>query len=53
MRLASVAWQEIASRHLELLRKAGFADPKSIASFEQNIKDSTPAQNYACLVALK
>lgn len=41
------------NRHLELLRKAGFADPKSLAHLEQNLKDPTPAQNYACLVAVK
>ncbi len=41
------------SRHLELLRKSGFSDPKSLAYLEQNLKDPTPAQNYACLVAVK
>lgn len=41
------------SRHLELLRNAGFPDPKSLAYLEQNLKDPTPAQNYACLVAVK
>ena len=40
-------------RHLELLRNAGFAHPKSLAHFEPNLKDPTPAQNYACLVAAK
>jgi SAM-dependent methyltransferase len=40
-------------RHLELLRNAGFRDPKSLALFEQNLKDPTAAQNYACLVAVK
>ena len=40
-------------RHLEFLRTAGFSDPKSLAHFEQNVKDPTPAQNYACLVAVK
>jgi SAM-dependent methyltransferase len=40
-------------RHLELLRNAGFSHPKSIAHFEPNLKDPTPAQNYACLVAVK
>jgi SAM-dependent methyltransferase len=40
-------------RHLELLRDAGFADPRSLAQFEQNLKDPTAAQNYACLVAVK
>ena len=41
------------SRHLELLQSAGFPDPKSIAHLEPNLKDPTPAQNYACLVAVK
>ena len=41
------------SRHLELLRKAGFSDPKSLAYLELNLKDPTPAENYACLVAMK
>jgi SAM-dependent methyltransferase len=40
-------------RHIELLRNAGFSDPKSLAYLEQNLKDPTPAQNYACLVAVK
>jgi SAM-dependent methyltransferase len=40
-------------RHLELLRSAGFSDPKSLAHLEPNLKDPTPAQNYACLVAMK
>lgn len=40
-------------RHLELLRAAGFADPKSLALFEHNLENPTAAQNYACLVAVK
>jgi SAM-dependent methyltransferase len=40
-------------RHLELLRLAGFPDPKSLVHLEKNLKDPTPAQNYACLVAVK
>jgi len=40
-------------RHLEFLRAAGFAEPKSLALFEHNLKDPTAAQNYACLVAVK
>ena len=40
-------------RHLELLRKAGFSGPKSLAQLEQNLEDPTAAQNYACLVAVK
>jgi len=43
---------EIA-RHLELLRTAGFPEPKSLAHLEPNLRDPTPAQNYACLVAVK
>jgi SAM-dependent methyltransferase len=39
------------TRHLELLRQAGFAAPASLATFEDNIHTPTPAQNYACLVA--
>ena len=41
------------SRHLQLLRHAGFADPKSLAHLEPNLETPTPAQNYACLVAVK
>jgi cyclopropane fatty-acyl-phospholipid synthase-like methyltransferase len=41
------------SQHLDLLRKVGFRYPKSLAHFEPNLKDPTPAQNYACLVAVK
>jgi SAM-dependent methyltransferase len=40
-------------RHLELLRVAGFADPRSLAHLEPNIENPTSAQNYACLVAVK
>src|SRR5262249_21992236 len=40
-------------RDLELLRVAGFQDPKSLAHLEPNLMDPTPAQNYACLVAVK
>ena len=40
-------------RHLELLRNAGFRNPKSLAQFEQNLNDPTAAQNYACLAAVK
>jgi SAM-dependent methyltransferase len=40
-------------RHFELLRKAGFSDPKSLAHFEPNIENPTSAQNYACLVAVR
>jgi SAM-dependent methyltransferase len=40
-------------RHIELLRDAGFSTPQSVALLEHNLKDPTPAQNYACLVAVK
>ena len=39
--------------HLELLRAAGFAEPRSLAHLEANIEGPTSAQNYACLVAVK
>src|SRR4051794_4284608 len=41
------------ARHLGLLRRSGFPDPISVAHFEQEIENPTPAQNYACLVAAK
>jgi hypothetical protein len=40
-------------RHLEFLRKAGFAAPVSLAHFEPNTKDPKSSENYACLVAVK
>jgi SAM-dependent methyltransferase len=40
-------------RHLELLRHAGFQSPASLALYEHNIDSPTPAQNYACLIAVK
>ncbi|MDR1988967.1 MAG: class I SAM-dependent methyltransferase [Acidobacteriaceae bacterium] len=43
---------EIA-RHLELLRRAGFVNPVSLRHFEPELDTPTPAQNYACLVAVK
>jgi SAM-dependent methyltransferase len=39
------------SRHIELLRQAGFSNPKSLAHLEPNIENPTAAENYACLVA--
>lgn len=39
------------TRHLDLLRQAGFAAPASLATFEDNIDSPTSAQNYACLLA--
>ena len=41
------------SQHFELLRRAGFSDPKSLAHLEPNIENPTAAENYACLVALR
>jgi len=41
------------NRHLELLRRAGFAEPASLAHFEPEIENPTAAQNYACLVAVR
>ncbi len=41
------------SRHIELLRQAGFSDPKSLAHLEPNIENPTAAENYACLVAVR
>lgn len=40
-------------RHLDLLRRAGFKSPKSLALFEHNLDNPTAAQNYACLMATK
>ena len=40
-------------RHFELLRQAGFAEAKSLAHLEPNIDSPTPAENYACLVAVR
>jgi SAM-dependent methyltransferase len=41
------------ARHLELLRKAGFADPRCLAHFERNIEDPSGSENYACILAVK
>jgi SAM-dependent methyltransferase len=43
---------EIA-RHIELLRAAGFADARCLAHLEPNRDNPTPAQNYACFVAVR
>jgi hypothetical protein len=43
---------EIA-RHLELLSKAGFSDPKCLCHFEPNIENPGGAENYACMVAVR
>ncbi|WP_431270903.1 class I SAM-dependent methyltransferase [Dankookia sp. P2] len=41
------------ARHLEMLRRVGFADPQSLHHFEVETDTPTAAQNYACLVAVK
>ncbi len=43
---------EIA-RHVELLRQAGFSDPRSVAHLEPNIASPTAGENYAGLVAVR
>ncbi len=40
-------------RHLELLRRAGFSEPRSLAHFERNVESPASAENYACLVAVR
>ncbi len=40
-------------RHIELLRQAGFSNPKLLAHLEPNIESPTAAENYACLVAVR
>ena len=41
------------SRHLDLLKDAGFSDPQCLAHLEPNIENPTSAQNYACFVAIR
>jgi SAM-dependent methyltransferase len=41
------------ARHLDYLRAAGFAAPRSIGTFEMNTDNPTAAQNYACLMAAR
>ncbi len=41
------------SRHLDLLKDAGFSDPQCLTHLEPNIENPTSAQNYACLVAIR
>jgi len=40
-------------RHLSLLQDAGFRDPRCLAHLECNIENPTPAENYACLLAVR
>ena len=42
-----------ASRHLDLLRKAGFVNPVVLADYEINTQTPTSAQNYVCIMASK
>ncbi len=41
------------SRHLDLLKDAGFSDPQCLAHLEPNIENPTSTENYACLVAIR
>ncbi len=41
------------SRHLDLLKDAGFSDPQCLTHLEPNIESPTSAENYACLVAIR
>lgn len=40
-------------RHFELLRGAGFSNPRSLAHLEPNIKDPKGFENYACILAVR
>ena len=40
------------SRHLEFLQEAGFSQVSSLGMWEEEIDAPTPAQNYACLLAI-
>lgn len=39
-------------RHLELLAAAGFREARCLGRWEEELEEPTPAQNYACLLAL-
>jgi SAM-dependent methyltransferase len=41
------------TKHLELLRNAGFVTADCLSLFEEEIENPTPAQNYACIRARK
>jgi SAM-dependent methyltransferase len=41
------------NRHLDLLKDAGFSDPRCLARLEPNIENPTAAENYACFVAIR
>lgn len=40
-------------KHLELLRQAGFAHASCLSVFEEELRNPTAAQNYACILAEK
>ena len=42
----------LVSRHLELLRDAGFSQASCLGPWEEEIEAPTSAQNYACLLAI-
>lgn len=42
----------LVSRHLELLRDAGFRDAQCLVFLEPELENPTTAQNYACLKAV-
>lgn len=41
------------AKHLEMLRNAGFRDAECLVLLEEEIESPTPAQNYACIKAVK
>ncbi len=41
------------AKHLEMLRNAGFCNAECLVLLEEEIESPTPAQNYACLKAIK
>ncbi len=42
----------LVSRHLEILQEVGFREAQCVAFLERELKNPTPAQNYACLQAI-
>jgi hypothetical protein len=42
----------LISRHLEILREAGFREAQCLVLLERELENPTPAQNYACLQAV-
>jgi len=41
------------AKHLELLANSGFSNASCLSLFEEEIENPTPAQNYACIRAVK